>query len=165
MTKITLNSGQNLGSLYVCVVMLHASTVMDSPMARGADPFTLAALLESAAAANTTSTSTEVMRNSMARPCSQSQVSTGSRDQMPCSHWSPGQQTAQSSAPCSPAQQLLEILLLEHPVSTCVYLRHPVKQCSPLTLSAGTSPLSSAAPTTAPALWAATYTSPFTSPT
>ena len=117
MTK-TFNSGQNLGSLYVCVVMLHASTVMDSPMARGADPFTLAALLESAAAANTTSTSTEVMRNSMARPCSQSQVSTGSRDQMPCSHWSPGQQTAQSSARCIPAPQLLEILLLEHPVST-----------------------------------------------
>ena len=39
--------------------------VMDSPIARGADPLTLGALSSSAAAAKTTNTSTKVIRNSM----------------------------------------------------------------------------------------------------
>ena len=39
--------------------------VMDRPMARGGDPLTLAALLSSAAAPNTTRTSTIVIMNSM----------------------------------------------------------------------------------------------------
>ena len=39
--------------------------VMESPMASGAEPFTLGALLPSAAAPNTTSTSTIVTRNSI----------------------------------------------------------------------------------------------------
>ena len=39
--------------------------VMDSPMARGAEPFTLPALLASAAAAKTTRTSTMVIMNSI----------------------------------------------------------------------------------------------------